>query len=128
LEIIFAATEKNHTIEKFAIDNGMLSARATLSLASALLLHPTIQELFFASMDITEFGALALAFRKDESLARLKLCRLCTNITPTLMENRRCLLSADALDTLGVSVAHATRTSSLTFLVHLDVTRASKSS
>lgn len=51
---------------------------------------------------IAEFGAISLAFRHNENLNRL-LLEECFNMTPSLTENLRCLLSMNHLESSIVS-------------------------
>lgn len=105
LELVFEAARKNHTLEKMTISGNAhgvaLSVRAAWSLAFAVSTHPKMKELYFFNIEIKDFGAIALAIRQNEILTHLRLDS-CTHLTTDLMENIRCLLSANLLESLSV--------------------------
>jgi hypothetical protein len=106
LKLILDATKKNKTVKNLRLDgynNGAemcLSVPTALSLASAVLERPEIQEITIWRVEFIEFGPIALAIQQNRKLTRLHLG--CRRVTPNLVECIRWLLTENALEFLFI--------------------------
>lgn len=102
---IFQALKQNTNLAALSVKNGRLSIRTSLTLAAAILKHPTLSRLELEDMIFESgFGAVTLAIQQRPVLVKLKMSFNETLFTTEINGAIRCLLETNSLESLTIFV------------------------